>query len=422
MNRLRSFFNPARLDASGATRVPLRVFWVGFLVRLAYMTLAHTYRFAAVDGHFPFGWEAGRIGQALATGYGFADPFSNFFQHHTGPTAWLPPLYPLLVGAVFKVFGVFTNASAWALLAINCAAAGATGLCVWELGERLFSARCGRWAGWVWALCPVFFQFPTRWVWDVTLSTLVLSMIFVLAVRMADRRGVRDWLTFGLLWGLLAMLNSSLLIFLPWCGLWVLWRRREWAGAASAGMVFGLCLVPWATRNWITFHAFIPLRGNLGAEMDRGNGPGSEGYEMAWNHPFMSVGELRAYTSLGEVRYDAARGREADAYMRAKLLHLLADSAKRGFFYWAGVPHASGGSAVAEWGRLAVYSFASLCGLLGIGLAVWRRVPGVGLLAGAFLLLPLPYYLVVAHAKFRHPLEPLICVVGVYLFQSAERG
>jgi hypothetical protein len=30
------------------------------------------------------------------------------------------------------------------------------------------------------------------------------------------------------------------------------------------------------------------------------------------------------------------------------------------------------------------------------------------------------YYAVAAHARFRHPLEPLMVVFGVYLFQSAE--
>jgi hypothetical protein len=37
-----------------------------------------------------------------------------------------------------------------------------------------------------------------------------------------------------------------------------------------------------------------------------------------------------------------------------------------------------------------------------------------------FLLLPLPYYLVTVQARFRHPLEPLIAVLGVYLFRSTE--
>ncbi len=45
--------------------------------------------------------------------------------------------------------------------------------------------------------------------------------------------------------------------------------------------------------------------------------------------------------------------------------------------------------------------------------------PAAGLMAWAFVLLPIPYYLVTVHARFRHPLEPLICILGVYLFQTA---
>jgi hypothetical protein len=54
-------------------------------------------------------------------------------------------------------------------------------------------------------------------------------------------------------------------------------------------------------------------------------------------------------------------------------------------------------------------------------LALQRKAPAAGLLAWAFLLLPLVYYGVAAHARFRHPLEPLMVVLGVYLFQSAQR-
>jgi hypothetical protein len=48
-------------------------------------------------------------------------------------------------------------------------------------------------------------------------------------------------------------------------------------------------------------------------------------------------------------------------------------------------------------------------------------MPAAGLFAWAFLLLPIPYYLVTVHARFRHPLEPLICILAVNLFQSATR-
>jgi hypothetical protein len=58
---------------------------------------------------------------------------------------------------------------------------------------------------------------------------------------------------------------------------------------------------------------------------------------------------------------------------------------------------------------------------MGLALALRRRLPAAGLFAAALLLQPTVYYIVTAHARFRHPLEPLITVLGVYLFQQAER-
>ena len=96
--RLKSFFDPP-----GETgKLQRRMFWTALIVRLLYITLAHTYRIRLANDHFEFGWEMGRIARALATGFGYSDPFEG----HTGPTAWTPPLYPLLLAAVFKRFGV----------------------------------------------------------------------------------------------------------------------------------------------------------------------------------------------------------------------------------------------------------------------------------------------------------------------------
>jgi hypothetical protein len=43
------------------------------------------------------------------------------------------------------------------------------------------------------------------------------------------------------------------------------------------------------------------------------------------------------------------------------------------------------------------------------------------LFALVFLLLPLPYYLVTVQPRFRHPMEPLIAVLAVYLFRSTKK-
>src|ERR1700757_1432463 len=78
------------------------------IVRLAWIVIGHTYRFKTIDNNFSFGWEMGRIGAAIASGHGFSNPFGPA----TGPTAWEPPLYPYFIAGVFRVFGIYSRASA----------------------------------------------------------------------------------------------------------------------------------------------------------------------------------------------------------------------------------------------------------------------------------------------------------------------
>jgi hypothetical protein len=223
----------------------------------------------------------------------------------------------------------------------------------------------------------------------------------------SNQQPTTSWLLFGLLWALIALSNSTLLIFLPVCGLWILLPHlrdpRAYVGLVLAALLFLACIAPWTIRNWQTFHVFIPLRGNLGAEMYMGNG-------------------LRLYASLGEVRYVAQRGALAKFYIAAHPAHFAADVARRIYFFWIGVPHPSDEAWYNEAGRTLNFAFISIAGLLGLALALRRRIPAAGLFAFAFLLLPIPYYLITVHARFRHPLEPLICILAVYLFQSAERA
>jgi hypothetical protein len=51
-----------------------------------------------------------------------------------------------------------------------------------------------------------------------------------------------------------------------------------------------------------------------------------------------------------------------------------------------------------------------------------RRAPAAGIFIWTFLLAPLVYYFVNAAARFRHPMEPLLFILTVYLFQAAEKN
>ncbi len=419
-----------------------RIVWIGLFVRLAYMTIAHTYRFRPYGDHFQFGWEMARIARALVSGYGYADPFHG----HTGPTAWVAPAYPLIIAGVFKLTGVYTPLSAWLLLAINCVLSALIIRTIWEIAARCFSPRVSLRSAWVWALYPAAMQYAVRWVWEMTLTAFLFSWVLVLALRM---RGVGEaspaeqggpsgptalqspgrWALFGLLWGLIALCNPALLIFLPVCGLWILFSPavagqarlgERLRGAVLAALICLALIAPWTYRNWRAFHHFIPMRGNFGAELYLGNGPGAVGLLMEYNHPGESEPQLRAYGNMGEVAYVAARGAAAKAIIGADKPRFLKLCVKRIYYMWFGVPHPSDDAAMVEYGRNLNFQFTSIAGLLGLGMALWRRQPGAGLFATAFFLLPLMYYFVAAHARFRHPLEPLIAILAVYLFQASE--
>lgn len=427
-------------DTPPAFQTTATVFWVAFAVRVLYMTLAHTYRIRLTEDHFQFGWEMGRIARALVTGYGYADPFSG----HTGPTTWVAPLYPLLLAGVFKIFGVYTLRSAWVILTINSFFSALTTLTTYEIAARCYGRRVAIWAAWIWALYPAAMQYSVRWVWEMTLSTWLLSCIVVLALRMrrvgenrpdtaskkeGDTPTLQQWLLFGFLWGLLGLCNPSLLLFLPAAGIWILIGmprdrrslRKQIGFASASALVFLLCVSPWIIRNAMVFHRFIPMRANFGAEFYMGNGPGARGFLMEYDHPFQSRKQLELYHSMGEVAYAQWRGQLAAKFVADDPGLFVWNTVKRIYFFWISVPHPSDDAWYVEVGRVANFSFISLVGLLGLALALHRRKPAAWLFAWAFLLVPLIYYFVTVHARFRNPLEPIIAILGVYLFQSAEK-
>ncbi len=47
---------------------------IAFLLRLAVITVGHTYRITPRRDHFQFGWEMGRIARSIALGQGFSSP------------------------------------------------------------------------------------------------------------------------------------------------------------------------------------------------------------------------------------------------------------------------------------------------------------------------------------------------------------
>ena len=435
-------FTPATLHA------PWRLFWVAFAVRVLYMTVAGTWHIRLLLDHFQFGWELGRIARSVALGHGYANPFLG----PTGPTAWIPPLYTLMVAAVFKLCGIYSPLSAWVIFALNSVFSAATALAVYEIAARCFGQRVALWSGWLWALYPAAMQYAVHWVWDMSLTTWLFAAVLVTALRARridcthlappspvfreaqrnpDGQRIRRWINFGLLWGLIALSNPSLLIALPVIALWMLWGTWHTAhelehairGAACAALVFALCLAPWTYRNWLVFHAFLPTRGNLGAELFESTRESNQGFPWGTTLPLADrAPELIRYRTLGELEYNRQQSAAAKIFIHEHPRLIAGWVAKRVYFFWASTPHPLERHPSVEYLREANFGLLSVTGLLGLALALRRHIPAAAMFLATFLVIPLPYYAITVQARFRHPLEPLICILSVFLFQSADRS
>jgi len=417
----------ALLDAWSRIRTSL--FWIvtiALVLRVGWIILGHTYRFKTADNNFSFGWEMGQIAASLASGHGFSSPFVP----GTGPTAWEPPLYPYLTAGVFLLFGIYSKASAFVLLTLNSIFSALTCIPIFLIARRIFSEKVAVGSTWAWALLPNVMFWCARWVWETSLSTLLLAMIFWLALTLEDRDGWRPWFWFGLLWGIVALNSTSLLSFLPAAGLWAWYRRtrsnrkpggkRSLAGVALASLVFFACITPWLVRNYETFHKFIFIRDNFGAELRLGNGPGANGTWMENLHPAQDLYALRQYRAMGELPYIAMRKRQALDYIQADYWRLIGLCGKRFVYYWAGPPKPT-----QPWwlnpAKNSLFLASSVLTFWGLGRALRQRKPGSWLLFWLILLYPAVYYIVFPALRYRHPIEPEMTILCVFLLTEAAK-
>ncbi|PYX07674.1 MAG: hypothetical protein DMG88_13595, partial [Acidobacteria bacterium] len=315
---------------------------VAFLVRLAVITIGHTYRITPRLDHFQYGWEMGRLARSIASGQGFTSPTDLA----SGPSAWAPPLYPYLLAGVFKVFGIYSAFSAWVILTFNSVFSALTCLTLDRIGERVYGAGVGRAAAWTWALFPYAIYWPTRVVWETSFTAFLLSLALLLTLRLAEPRtreghGTRAWILYGLLWGVIAVTNTAVVSMMPFCLLWLLYRgsgRSHLAGAALCLLTTLLVTAPWLIRNYAVFGKFVFIRDNLPLELHMANNEHSAGLWTRAEHPGNNPESMRRFQELGEMRFMEEKQREVKQFIRDHPGTFLLFSLERAGYFWIGPP------------------------------------------------------------------------------------
>jgi hypothetical protein len=378
----------------------------------------------------PFEQETGSIAHALATGKGFSNPFNK----DTGPTAWLTPVYPLLVAGTFRVFGIYTVPSFFFLVFLNCLFSTAVCVPIFYAGQRVAGIGVASAAAWLWALFPNAIMVPFEWIWDTSLAALLGATLLWATLELAESERLRDWCGYGLLWGFTLMTNPALGSLLPPLLAWAAYRARQrralslTRSLAKPALAFALallCCVPWTIRNYAVFHQLVPLRSNFPLELYIGNNENYAGDHPRFPSPITKERETVRYFRMGETPFMHEEMRKAMSFIVShprKEVILFGD---RFIAFWGGVPYPVGTFLRADSLLVrALILCAVLSGvgaLFGIATLLLRRSPYALPLAAFPVVFPFLYYVTHTSLRYRHPIDPVVLLLAAVAVHALLR-
>ncbi len=365
----------------------------------------------------PFLYEPGNIAYSIAIGHGFGSPF----RADTGPTAWTAPVYPYIVAVFFDIFGTYSFNAFLSAISLNMLCSALACVPLYYAGKQIRGPGLGAGAAWLWAFFPNAIIIPFQWIWDTSISTLLTATILWATLVLAESQRTRDWIGYGLLWGLTLMTNPTLSSLLPLLLGWLVYRawkeRRPWIkNAVLSSAVIVLCCLPWAIRNYIVFHAFVPTRSAFGMQLWIGNNEHYSDRWAVWKDPLDNQDEREKYVSMGEIAYMAEKRDEAIEFMLThprREAHMIS---RRFVSTWTG-------SATPIHDFLDTHSFVIrslfLCNFLaGIGalagiVVLWRRRNVYAFPVSVFpIVYPFAEYLAQALLRYRHPIDPIVMLLA----------
>jgi 4-amino-4-deoxy-L-arabinose transferase-like glycosyltransferase len=377
------------------------------------------------DNHAQFGWEMGWIARSIALKRGFSSPF--FVA--TGPTALVPPLVPYLLAGVFHLFGLYTVKAAFVILSINSLLSALTCLPIYYGARYSLGQKIATVAGWGWAFHPYSIYFSGARIWDYALTGLLFTTCFWAALRLHRMKRWPAWLGFGVLFGITALSNPSVLSMFPVLLLLVMFavrrRRGRWLGhslVATLGLF--AVLSPWTIRNYRVLHVLAPVRDNFWLEFWPGNNGNTFESNDHLARPPSSLIELEKFASIGERPYLVQTRVLAVNFVRQHPLLFLQFTLHRIVCYWTGYWSFSRAYLQDQPTEIPnmFFSIALLLLMLRGAQRLWSEnktavLPYVCLIA----VFPAIYYLTHVMPDYRQPIEPEITVLVAAGILSLKR-
>ena len=393
----------------------LLIFIVALCLRCAF--LFHQARLIPAEAlaSVPFQNEVGNVADSLAHGQGFC----CLFRQPTGPTAWLAPVYPLLIAAIFKLFGSFTVASFYAAALMNCLFSALACFPLFHAGKRIAGVGVAAAACWVWAVFPSGIMMPFEWIWDPSLSALLAAALLWATLHVAGSWRACDFALYGLLWAVSLLTNPNLGALLPFFLGWMAYRQLRSGTSRLTPLVVVLavlfaCCLPWTIRNAAQFHRLIPVRSNFSYELWSGNNEIFDEHSRAVNR-ITRYEQTRRYAQLGENAFLDEKWKQATAFIHTHPVLYAQLFGRRIVATWLG--------SESPW-----QLFSRSDSLLVRAILLWNAITLLGMIGGLLRLLaarnpfffpvavfplvfPITFYIAHTSLRHRHPCDPIIALL-----------
>jgi hypothetical protein len=178
------------------------------------------------------------------------------------PTLIRLPGYPLFLMLCFHLFGMEHYT---AVMYVQAAIDLCTCLLIAAFTRRIWSERAGWLALWLSALCPFTANYTAAPMTE-TLELLCIALAFCALPYFLDAPRWSWALIMVAAWSYAALLRpEGALLAVTLCPAILVYGHRRWGAARMArwavacGAISVLPFIPWALRNWQTFHVFEPL-------------------------------------------------------------------------------------------------------------------------------------------------------------------
>jgi 4-amino-4-deoxy-L-arabinose transferase-like glycosyltransferase len=188
--------------------------------------------------------------------YSWEKPALNMLAGENYGEARRPPLYPLLLTAVYFLFGH----SIMALQIIQSVIGSLTCAAVYLIGRTLFSQLPGIIAAVLAGFYP-YSVFYTGMILSETLYAFMITATILAVIRTIDSFNYWNWLITGVFLALTSLCKPVFLIFIPFYIVWFIFSEKGSSYSIKAGAIallgMAMTVLPWTFRNYSYYGGFL---------------------------------------------------------------------------------------------------------------------------------------------------------------------